>query len=115
MDKERMEYKAKLIRLVLRVDDEGSQSKIIEILEETEEKLPDFKIKDRIQKMKRKNKPYLDKADALISDILDKKLDDSQKNIVESCIRSILEIVVESQKNLVNLFIEWFNNATGKN
>lgn len=115
MDKERTEYKAKLLNLISMIGDEGSQLKVIAILEETEEKLPDSKVKDRIQKMIRKKKHYYDKADALIADILDKKLDANAKNIVVECIKSLREIIEGQQKNWWDQFVECFNNATGKN
>lgn len=115
MDKERNSYKGKLFSLVSMVEDKDNQSKVILLLEQTEEKLPDSKVKDKIQRMFRKNKSYDDKADALITDILDKKLDANAKNIVLECIKSLREIIEGQQKNWWDQFVEWFNNATGKN
>ncbi|MCH3976050.1 MAG: hypothetical protein LKE36_00325 [Bacilli bacterium] len=115
MDKERTEYKAKLLNLIAMIGDKENQRHVIAILEKTEEKLPDSKVKDKIQKMIRKNKSYYDKADALITDILDHKLDINQRNIVLECLASLRAIIEGQQKNWWDQFVEWFNNATGKN
>ncbi|MDD4154736.1 MAG: hypothetical protein PHT30_04955 [Bacilli bacterium] len=114
MDKERTQLKAKFLYLISLVEDKDQDS-VIEVLESTEDLLPDGKLKDKIQKALRRRKKYYDKADNAISDILDTPLNDNDRKIILDCLLRIRKIIEKSQTTLWDQIMEWFNNATGKN
>jgi hypothetical protein len=107
MDKERTQLKAKFLYLISLVEDKDQDS-VIEVLESTEDLLPDGKLKDKIQKALRRRKKYYDKADNAISDILDTPLNDNDRKIILDClddvtdgisgVRSVIKISVTRQE-----------------
>lgn len=115
MDKERMLLESEFLWMIAKISDEKKQKEVIDLLQSTEEKIPDSRLKDKLQKMLRRNKNYCDKSNALINDILDTKLDASSRMVILDCLKKLKKISDENQQNLWDIIMEGFDNATGKN
>ena len=113
MDKERIQIKAKLLSFLVFVDDKDKQTRILSLLEEYESKIPDSKIHDRIQKLKRKNKSYEELVDLYVDDLLDHKLINKYRNVISELFDKLTPIVKDEPKNWWERFIEWFKKGTG--
>ena len=113
MDKERLQIKSKLLNFLVCVEDKNKQATILVLLEEYESKIPDWKIHDRIQKLKRKNKGYFELIDMYIDDLLDHKLNDNSKKVIGELLDKLTPIVKDEPKNWWERFIEAFKKGTG--
>lgn len=111
----KMKYKGKLYSLLCLVEDENKQKQVIDLLSRYEQKIPDSKIKDALQKMLRKNKKYDSLCDSYVNDLLDNRLDANTRNILANLLEELRSIVENDSKNWWDTFIDWFKNATGTN
>ena len=112
-DKERMQIKAKLLNYLAYVDDNQKQNKIIQLLQKYEQKLPDGKLIDSLQKMKRKRMNYYSLCEDLVNDLLDKGITNNSRAVLNDLIDELTPLVANEPKNWWEQFVDWFKKATG--
>ena len=115
MDSERIKIKTRLLNYLVFVDDPNKQSKIIELLKEYEAKIPDTPLHDKFQNIKRKKMDYEELCNSYVEDLLERKLNNDNKAIIEELFSKLTPIVKEEPQNWWDRFISWFKNSTGIN
>jgi len=94
----------KTIEIVLKgiiyfITSETEQKKILQILEESESKMNDNKLKDKIDSILFKFKDdYYDKVDLLISLDLSSKMTESNKKVIYEMVNRLQPTIEEAQK-----------------
>lgn len=109
-NKEKANLELTLKNLLYCVDDANEQNKMISILEEYNDKLPDGKVKDWLQKLflKMTKKDYYSKVDYLVDDILSGKLDNEKKKIIYEMLNKLQPVVEKAEKSFWDKLCDLF-------
>jgi len=108
--KEKKQLEVQIKQILYFVENKTEQGKMIAILEEYNNKIPDGGLKDKIQKwIGKTKKDYFDKADFLVGDIFDGNLGVNEKKIIKEMIGKIRPIIEQAEKSLWEKFINLFN------
>lgn len=100
------------LKNILYYVDENDQQRVLDILVKYEEKIPDNKIKNFIQKIILKSKKdYYSKVDYLVDDILDGKLDDKTKNILNDLLLELKPDIEKAEKTFWERLISIFQGS----
>lgn len=99
MSKEKANLEITLKNILYFIDDEKEQEKVIEILKKYEERFPDSRIKNFFQRhiLNSKN-DYYSKVDYLVKDILECKIDNNVRVILNEMINEIKPTVEKAEK-----------------
>jgi NADPH-dependent glutamate synthase beta subunit-like oxidoreductase len=108
--KEKKQLEVQIKQILYFVENKTEQGKMIAILEEYNNKIPDGGLKDKIQKwIGKTKKDYFDKVDFLVGDIFDGNLGVNEKKIIKEMIGKIRQIIEQAEKSLWEKFINLFN------
>ena len=108
--KEKLRLQTQIMQILCYVDEKSEQDKMIAILEKYEAKMPDAKIKDWFDKLKKKfTKDYYSMIELLVKDIFDGKLDNSDKRLIREMLVEIQPIVEKSEKSTWQKFLDLFS------
>lgn len=113
MDKERLQIKTKLLNFLAFIDDSNKQQEIINLLMQYEEKIPDGRLIDTFQKIKRKRMDYYSLCEDLVDDLLDKKMNVKSREILSSLLNKLTPVIENEPKKWWGRFVESIKNATG--
>ena len=81
------------------IEDQKEQEKVINILIKYEEKIPDGKIKNYFQRLVlNSKKDYYAKVDHLVDDILEGKLDNETRKILNEMLNELKPTVEKAEK-----------------
>ena len=99
MGKEKANWELTLKNILYFIEDQKEQEKVINILIKYEQKIPDGKIKNYFQKLGlNSKKDYYSKIDYLVDDILEGKLDDETRKILNEMLNELKPTVEKAEK-----------------
>ena len=109
MSKEKYQIEATLKNILYFIDDVKEQEKMLEILQNYNNSMPDGKLRDALQKgLLKAKKDYYSKVDFLVNDILDAKTFPKNREKISKLLQEIKPIVEKGEKSfwekLVGLF-----------
>lgn len=111
MGKEKANWEMTLKNILYYVNESDQQS-VLDILIKYEEKLPDSRIKDCIQKFILKSKKdYYSKVDYLVDDILDGKFDDNTRKILNQLILELKPKIEKAEKSFWERLVSIFQGS----
>lgn len=108
--KEKKQLELQIKQILYFVEKKEEQDKMINLLTEYNDKLPDGKFKDGFQKwaLKFKN-DYYDRVDHLVGDIFDGTITNNDKKIIQELLQKIRPVIEEAEKNLWQKFVDLMN------
>ncbi len=107
--KEKANLELTLKNILYCVEEQEEQEKMLGILEEYNNKLPDGKIKDWFQRLFLKaKKDYYSKVDFLVDDILSGKLDNEKKKIIYEMLEKLHPVVVQAERSFWDKLCDLF-------
>ena len=108
MSKEKAQWEVTLKNILYYVD-ENEQDKVLEILKKYEEKIPDNRIKNFLQKkILNSKKDYYSKVDYLVDDILEGKLDDNTKKVLNELLNELQPPIKKAEENFWQRLLKIF-------
>lgn len=108
--KDRKHLELTVKNILYYVEDKVEQERMLQILEEYNNKLPDSKFKDFLDKIVYKSKKdYFDKIDHLISDIFDRSLNNEEKNIVKQMLNAIKPTIKKAESTIWDKLMKLFD------
>lgn len=111
MGKEKANWEMTLKNILYYVD-ENDQQRVLDILVKYEEKIPDNKIKNFIQKIILKSKKdYYSKVDYLVDDILDGKFDNNTRKVLNQLILELKPDIEKAEKTFWERLISIFQGS----
>lgn len=111
MGKEKANWEMTLKNILYYVD-ENDQQRVLDILVKYEEKIPDNKIKNFIQKIILKSKKdYHSKVDYLVDDILDGKFDNNTRKVLNQLILELKPDIEKAEKTFWERLISIFQGS----
>lgn len=111
MGKEKANWEMTLKNILYYVD-ENDQQRVLDILVKYEKKITDSKLKDCFQKIIfHTKKDYYSKVDLLVHDILEGKLDDKTKNILNDLLLELKPDIEKAEKTFWERLISIFQGS----
>lgn len=107
--KEKANYELTLKNLLYFVTDEIEQNKMIAILNEYNDQLPDGRIRDLFQKLiYNTKKDYYAKVDYLVDDILGGKMDAEKKKVLSQLVEKLKPTVEHAERSFWDKLCDLF-------